>query len=307
MATVLITGGTGLIGTALTKELLTKDYDVIILTRFPEKHTASPKLSYAKWNIEEKFIDEEAIAKADYIIHLTGANVGEQRWTEKRKKQIVESRTKSAALLVKALRENTNQVKAVVSASAIGWYGPDSGDHHSNGFVETDPPAEDFLGTTCKEWEQSIDPVADLKIRLVKFRTGVIIANGGMIKEFKKPLRFGLATILGNGKQMISWISIDDIVRLYITAIEKEDLSGVYNAVAPHPVTNKELVMQLARNVRGKFFVPVFIPSFILKLVLGEMSIEVLKSATVSCKKIKSTGFTFVYPSIKSAIQKLEA
>jgi NAD dependent epimerase/dehydratase family enzyme len=128
-----------------------------------------------------------------------------------------------------------------------------------------------------------------------------------MIKEFKKPLRFGLATILGNGKQMISWISIDDIVRLYITAIEKEDLSGVYNAVAPHPVTNKELVMQLARNVRGKFFVPVFIPSFILKLVLGEMSIEVLKSATVSCKKIKSTGFTFVYPSIKSAIQKLEA
>jgi uncharacterized protein (TIGR01777 family) len=307
MATVLITGGTGLIGTALTKELLKKDYDVIILTRFPEKHTATSKLSYAGWNIEEKFINEKAIAKADYIIHLAGTNVGEHRWTKKGKKQIVESRTKSAALLVKALTRNANSVKAIISASAIGWYGPDSDNQNANGFVETDPNAEDFLGTTCKEWEQSIDPIADLKIRLVKLRTGVVIANEGMIKEFKKPLRFGIATILGNGKQVISWISIEDIVRLYISAIEKENLSGVYNAVAPYPVSNKELVMQLARNVRGKFFVPVFIPSFILKLVLGEMSIEVLKSATVSCKKIKGTGFTFTCPSIKSAIQKQEA
>ena len=307
MAVVLITGGTGLIGATLTEELLKKNYDVIILTRTPEKYTSTSRLSYAKWDVKEQIIDKNAVTKADYIIHLAGANVGAKRWTQKRKKEIVESRTKSAALLLKALRENANNVKAVISASAIGWYGPDNIGGNSKPFVETDPHAEDFLGTTCEEWERSIDPVEDLKIRLVKFRTGVVIAKGGMIAEFKKPLRFGIATILGSGKQIISWISIEDIIRLYINAIEKENLKGVYNAVAPNPVSHKELVIQLAKNVRGKFFIPVFVPSFILKLVLGEMSVEVLKSATVSGKKIKSTGFTFVCPSIKSAIQKLGA
>ncbi len=307
MATVLLTGGTGLIGTALTKELLDKNYNVIILTRFPEKYSNTSGLSYAKWNTEEQFIDKDAIIKADYIVHLAGANVGEKRWTKKRKKEIVESRTKSGTLLVKALRENANDVKAVISSSAIGWYGPDSIENDSKTFKETDPVAENFLGITCKEWEQSIEPISDLKIRLVKFRTGVVMANGGMLQEFKKPLRFGFATILGNGKQVISWIHVDDLVRLYISAIEKEELRGVYNAVAPNPVTNKELVIQLAKSMRGKFFIPVFVPSFVLKLVLGEMSIEVLKSTTVSCEKIKNTGFTFLYPSIKSAIRKLVA
>ena len=309
MATVLITGGTGLIGSALTNELLNRHYDVIILTRSPEKYSNTSRLSYAKWDIEKQTIDGDAVTKADYIIHLAGEGVADKRWTLKRKRQIAESRIESSALLVKALRENVNNVKAVVSASGIGWYGsqsltlPGEKGTEKNPFDESDPATEDFLGTTCRDWEASIDPVISLGKRLVKFRTGIVLSKeGGALKEFQKPLRFGIATILGNGKQIMSWIHIDDLVRLYIFAMEKERLNGVYNVVAPHPVTNKKLIIQLARTMRGKFYVPIFVPSFILKMVFGELSIEVLKSAAVSCKKIKSEGYTFLYPSLTAAL-----
>jgi len=309
MATVLITGGTGLIGSALAKELLNRNYDLIILTRSPEKYSNTSRISYAKWDTEKQTIDGNAVTKADYIIHLAGEGIADKRWTTKRKRQIVESRLSSGALIVKALRENLNNVKAVVSASAIGFYGtpsqtlPGGKGTEKDPFDETDPAAEDFLGATCKEWEASIDPVISLGKRLVKFRAGIVLSKeGGAMKEFKKPLRFGIATILGNGKQMVSWIHIDDLVRLYIFAIESERLNGVYNAVAPHPVTNKKLIIQLAKVMRGKFYVPIFVPSFILQTVFGELSMEVLKSATVSCKKIKGEGYHFLYPSLIAAL-----
>ncbi|MFI5187346.1 MAG: TIGR01777 family oxidoreductase [Chitinophagales bacterium] len=304
MSVILITGGTGLIGTALTKVLLNKGYDVIILTRSAEKSSSTPRLSYAKWDIEKQTIDAGVITKADHIVHLAGAGVAAKRWTTKRKREIADSRTKSSALLVKALKENANNVKTIISSSAIGWYGPDA--NHSKSFIETDPAAEDFLGKICREWEASIDPVSFLGKRLVKLRTGIVFSNeGGALKEFKKPLRFGLATILGNGKQVVSWIHIEDLVHIYIYAIENNQLNGVYNAVAPYPVTNKNLVLQLAKCTRGKFFVPVYVPSFILKTVLGEMSIEVLKSAAVSCGKIKKEGYTFLYPSFQAVCKKM--
>ena len=324
MPTVLITGGTGLIGKALSKALVDIGYEVIILSRnisnppkiigqtIPGESSGilsvTPRISYARWQIEEQTIDEDAITKADYIVHLAGANVAAKRWTAKRKKEIVESRTLSSELLVKVLSENPNHVKAVISASAIGWYG--GSDLHSensgDSFIETDPAGDDFLGVTSLQWESSIEPVTTLGKRLVKLRTGIVLSNdGGVVKELKKPLRFGLAAMLGNGKQVMSWIHIQDIVRLYIYAIENEKLQGVYNAVAPHPVSNKKFILQLARALRGRFFVPLYVPGFVLKAVLGEMSIEVLKSANVSSKKISSTGFTFLSPSITSAIHKL--
>jgi uncharacterized protein (TIGR01777 family) len=311
MNTILITGGTGLIGTAIAKALVEKNYSVIILTRNKKKtsHPLHANLSYAEWNIDEQTIDTAAITKSDYIIHLAGEGVADKRWTSKRKKEIVESRIQSSNLLVKALKENENNVKAVISASGIGWYGSSlSGENGTDKhpFIETDPAAEDFLGISCKEWEASIDPVTSLGKRLVKFRTGIVLSNeGGALKEFKKPLRFGIAAILGNGKQVISWIHIDDLVRLYIYGIENEKLQGVYNAVAPQTITNKKFILQLARTIRGKFFVPIFVPSFILEIVLGEISIEVLKSAKVSCEKIKTEGYTFLYPSAKAAFLQL--
>jgi len=315
MSTVLITGGTGLIGKALTTALLERGYSVIILTRHlpnDKPETINNKLLYAIWDIEKQTIDKAAIGKADYIIHLAGASVAEKRWTTKRKNEIVESRTKGSSLLVKALSETDNKVKAVISASGIGWYGsPFSVQSEEKGtiktpFIETDPPAEDFLGVTCRQWEASVEPAALMGKRLVKFRTGIVLSNeGGALAEFKKPLRFGLATILGSGKQIVSWIHIDDLVRLFMYAIENEELDGVYNAVAPRPVTNKEFILALARKLKGKFFIAVHVPSFILNIVLGEMSVEVLKTAAVSSAKIQDAGFIFHYPAVAPAIRQL--
>jgi uncharacterized protein (TIGR01777 family) len=310
MKTVMITGGTGLIGTALTKALLEKNYEVIILSRFPEKYSSqTPGLSYAKWNIEDQAIDLSSLKRAEYIIHLAGAGIADRRWTPKRKNVLVESRTQSSRVLVKALTENVNKVRAVISSSGIGWYGPSlPGEKgtETQPFLESDPAAGDFLGITGMRWEASIDPVTSLGKRLVKFRTGIVLSNrGGALKKFKNTLRFGIAPILGNGKQVMSWIHIDDLVRLYLYALENEKLHGVYNAVAPHAVTNKKFILRLARSTRGRFFVPVFVPSFLLKMIFGEVSIEVLKSVTVSSEKIRREGFQFQYPSLQSALHHL--
>lgn len=309
MSTVMITGGTGLIGTALTNALMEKNYEVIILSRFPEKYSSQTGLSYAKWNIEDQTIDVSSLERPEYIIHLAGAGIADKRWTSKRKNILVESRTRGSRLLVKALTENANKVRAVISSSGIGWYGPSlPGEKgtETQPFLESDPAAEDFLGITGMRWEASIDPVTSLGKRLVKFRTGVVLSNhGGALKKFKNTLRFGIAPILGNGKQVMSWIHIDDLVRLYLYALENEKLQGVYNAVAPHTVTNKKFILQLARSTRGRFFVPVFVPSFLLKMLFGEVSIEVLKNVTVSSEKIRREGFQFQYPSLQSALHHL--
>src|SRR5688572_22339803 len=304
MTTVLITGGTGLIGQALTKELIAKGYEVIILSRNPNKEKTA-NVSYAAWNLAAQTIDEKAIQKTDYIIHLAGANVAGGRWTTKRKKEIVESRTKSGELLVKGLKNIPNKVKAVISASAIGFYGADAIIPNPKPFIETDPADDSFLGRTSVQWESSIDPVSELGKRLVKLRTGIVLSNdGGAYAEFKKPMKFGIASVLGNGKQIISWTHIQDIVGLYIYAIENEKMNGVYNAVAPNPVSNKKLI-RLIREEK-KISIQVSVPEFALKLALGEMSIEVLKSATVSNKKVEEAGYVFMFPSIEAAVKNLK-
>jgi uncharacterized protein len=304
MATVVITGGTGLIGTALTKALVQKDYEVIILSR-SKKLSSSKNISYAVWDVNNQTINEDAIQRADYIVHLAGANVGEKRWTANRKKEIVDSRVDSGKLLVKVLTKLHNKVKAVISSSAMGYYGPDPGIPNPKPFMETDSPNNDFLATTVVQWEAAIEPVKSLGKRLVFLRTGIVLSNeGGAYKEFKKPLQFGLASILSSGKQIVSWIHIDDLVRLYIEAIENEKYNGVFNAVAPNPVSNKELVKEIARQTK-KFYIAAKVPSFVLKTVLGEMSIEVLKSATVSSEKVQKEGFQFLYSTISDAVASL--
>lgn len=315
MPTVLITGGTGMIGTALSRLLLQQGYDVIILSRNPIETAShykasslqnsfrpSGKIFYARWDTEKKFLDPQALAQADYVVHLAGEGVAKKRWTKKRKEEIKKSRTQSSELLFHALSNQPNKVKAVVSASAIGWYGQDQG----KPFVETDPVSQDFLGETCKAWEESIDKVSSLGKRLVKYRLGLALSNeGGALVEFKRPVRFGIAAILGSGNQIYSWIHIDDLCRAFLHAIETPEVNGVYNLVAPDPVSNKEMTIGIAHAMNGNVYIPFKVPSFLLKLILGEMSIEVLKSATVDASKIQSTGFNFIYSNIKSALRHL--
>ncbi len=315
MPTVLITGGTGMIGTALSRLLLQQGYDVIILSRNPIETASnyrasalqnsfrpSGKIFYARWDTDKMYIDAQALTQADYIVHLAGEGVAKKRWTKKRKEEIRKSRTQTSELLFQALSTQPNKVKAVVSASAIGWYGEDSG----TPFVETDPASQNFLGETCKAWEESIEKVVSLGKRLVKYRLGLALSNeGGALVEFKKPARLGVAAILGSGNQVYSWIHIDDLCRAFVHAIETKEMNGVYNLVAPEPVTNKEMILGVAKSMNGSFFIPFKVPSFLLKIILGEMSIEVLKSATVDATKIQSTGFSFIYRNIHSALKHL--
>lgn len=306
MQTILLTGGTGLVGKALTQRLLKKGFRVIILTRKIPVTGAAEGLQYALWNVKEKTIDIAAVQKADHIIHLAGAGVVDKRWTTAYKREIQESRTQSSTLLVDTLKQYDNKVQSIVSASAIGWYGADTATSLEKGFIETSPPDKNFLGETCRLWEESVDAATAIGKRVVKLRTGIVLSNeGGALAEFKKPLQFGLATILGSGKQIVSWIHIDDLCRMFIEAIQNPGLSGAYNATAPEPVSNKTLTLELAKIVRNKFFIPVYVPSFMLKIMLGESSIEVLKSCTVNCDKIKQAGFTFLYPAIDTALTQL--
>ncbi len=304
MKTVLLTGGTGFIGKELSKALEEKGYRVLIFTRSAAKYAAgTATIRYASWNPLNGTLDETALSEADYIIHLAGAPVAEKRWTVRRKKEITESRVQGGSLIAAALERVPNKVRAVISAAAIGWYGPDKAVQGiEKKFSETDPPAPGFIGDSCRQWEESIQPVRKTGKRLVIFRSGIVLhRSGGMLKRFLGPLRMGLAPVLGNGRQVISWIHMEDMVAMYLKALEDESMEGVYNAVAPNPVTNRTFVLTLAR-MRRKFFLPVRVPAFLLKIALGEMSTEVFKSATVSADKILGTGFQFRYSHIGDAL-----
>lgn len=303
MLTVIITGGTGMVGTALAKALVANNYQVIILTRKPGTAKQQPGITYALWDVDKKYIDPQALAGANAIIHLAGANVAEKRWTKKRKQEIIDSRVKTGECIVQALQNNPHQVTTIAAASAIGYYGPDPVIPNPRPFEEADAPYTDYLATTCVQWEQALYPVKEMGIKLVTLRTGIVLAKqGGALEKFKQPLRFGIATVLGKGKQVISWIHIEDLVRLYLRALENEKMKGVYNAVAPGPVSNKTLILTLANKIKGKYYSSFYVPAFMLKLVLGEMSIEVLKSATVSCNKLHAADFRFIYPTIEAAL-----
>ena len=307
MASVLISGGTGLIGSNLTRHLIERGFDIIILTRVKEKTSDNPKISYSYWSVKDKQIDADVVKKIDHVVHLAGAGVMDKKWTADYKKTIIDSRVKSAELILSCLKENDNHLKTFVSSSAIGWYGKDTDPLiRKDGFIETDPPSNDFLGETCVLWEAASGPVTALGTRLVKLRTGIVLSNkGGAFKEYKTPLNFGVASILASGNQAVSWIHIDDLCRMYCEAIENTFLNGSYNAVAPEPVSQKSLILKLGQKMRRKFFIPLYVPAFMLKLIFGKRSIEILKSATVSNKKIKAAGFTFLYPSIDSALDEL--
>jgi uncharacterized protein (TIGR01777 family) len=304
MQTVLITGGTGMIGKALTTLFLERGYKVIVLTR-KDKRAHRLNLSFAKWDVEKGEIDVEALQQANIIVHLAGEGVADKRWTVKRKQAIVDSRVHSGNLLVKALTENKHQVSTFIAASAIGWYGPDTAASLENGFVETDPADDSYLGNTCKLWEESTAAIEGMGIRVVRLRIGIVLnKRGGALAEFLKPAKFALATILGTGKQVVSWIHHQDLCKMMLYAIETLAVQGVYNAVAPNPVTNKKLVLTIAKNKYPIYFSS-FVPAFLLKIMLGEMSIEVLKSANVSALKIQTAGFVFDYPTIEEAIPDL--
>ncbi|WP_037315407.1 TIGR01777 family oxidoreductase [Salegentibacter sp. Hel_I_6] len=297
---VLITGATGLIGSKISRSCRDKGIEVHYLTTSKDKLENKPDYKGFYWNPNENEIDSKAIEGVDAIINLVGASIAE-RWTPEQKEKILKSRTETASLLYKCLQENEHQIKQVVSASAIGVY-PSSLEKL---YTEEDQGVDDsFVGEVVVKWEEAVDNFKDLGIEVAKIRIGLVLAeNGGMLEKLKEPVNFNVGSPLGNGKQWQSWIHIEDITGIFMYALENK-LTGVYNAVAPNPVTNKEMVNEVASQLGKPVWLP-NVPKVALKLVLGEMAHIVLSSQLVSSDKIEREGYSFNYVNLTKALEDL--
>jgi uncharacterized protein (TIGR01777 family) len=299
METVLITGGTGLIGRHISKKLKENGFNVTLLSR---KRETDGAISVYTWDPDKNFIDPEAISKADYIIHLAGAGIGDKRWTKKRRELIIDSRIKTGELIFIKVQESGKKLKAFISASGIGYYGTSTSDKIFN---ETDFPDKDFLGEVCRKWEEMADRFKESGIRTVKVRTGVVLTDkGGVLGRMATTVKMGIGSPLGSGKQYIPWIHIDDLCNLYLKAVEDQSMTGAWNAVAPEHITNRQLMQTLAKVLEKPFFFPA-VPSLVLKILFGKMSGIILKGSRVSAGKIISTGYNFEYPNLENALRNL--
>jgi uncharacterized protein len=302
---VLITGGSGLIGTRLTELLMQQGYQVAHLSRQKEnkQSSLSPQVKIYFWDIASGQLDAQALLQADHIVHLAGTSVADQRWTSARKREILESRTQSTQLIANQLRKVRHHVQSFVSASAIGYYGADTGDRI---ITEDSPSGSDFLAEVTRRWEAATDAIADLSIRTVKLRIGIVLSEkGGALAKMVQPIRMGAGAPLGSGKQVLSWIHLDDVARLFIYALENEQMQGAYNAVGPQPVSNEELTRQAARVLDKPLWLP-RVPAFGLRLALGEMAEVVLGGNRVLNQRIaQETTFRYQFPQLKPALENL--
>jgi uncharacterized protein (TIGR01777 family) len=296
---VLVTGGTGLIGSHLCNKLQDKGYSVSVLSRrgicegdFPIHH----------WDVDKGIIEEEGLKKANYIIHLAGANIAEKRWTNSRKKAIIDSRVESTRLLHKKMKEFDTNIKAFICSSSIGFYGAITSNQI---FSEMDSAADDFVGKTCKDWEDACMDFKNDNIRTVSIRTGVVLTkNGGALAKMKPSIKFGIGSPIGGGNQYIPGIHIDDLCDIYIKALEDQQMSGAYNGVAPEHITNKEFISEFAKVLKKPLWFPK-IPGVIIKLLYGEMSQLILKGSRISSDKIIDAGFKFSYPKLTDSLRQL--
>ncbi|MBD0832083.1 TIGR01777 family oxidoreductase [Aestuariibaculum sediminum] len=300
---VLITGATGLIGSEITKSCLKKNIQVNYLTTSKSKIKQEKDYQGFYWNPKTQEIDKACFYNVDAIIHLAGATIS-KRWTSKYKKEIISSRQDSTRLLVNSLKGEVHHIKQIISASAIGIY-PDS---YTNYYEEDYKIKEthSFLSKVAQIWEAEVDAFSELDVVVSKIRIGLVLSNnGGALKEMLKPVKLGLGAAFGNGNQWQSWIHIKDLSRLFLFVL-KFQLSGVYNGVAPNPVTNLELIKSIANQVDAPLFLP-NIPKIFMKLVLGEMHTILFESQRVSCKKIEDKSFYFKHHHLQPALHDLIA
>ena len=293
---VLITGGSGLLGSSLTQKLLSENIEVVHLTR--EKNSKNDVKNYL-WNWGKNEIDERCFNGITHIIHLAGAGIAEKAWTQKRKNTIVKSRVLTARLLHSKIESLNIDLKAFISASAVGFYGAQVSEKEFN---ESDVSFEDFMGNCCKQWENAADLFVPIS-RVVKLRLGVILDKDfGALPRIARMIKNRIGSPLGTGGQYMPWIHIDDAVEIFYKAIRNNEYSGVYNAVSTENITNSILTKSVGRVLNRKIWLP-NVPSFILRFLYGEMSDTILKGVKVSNKKIKNLGFKFKYNKIDEALK----
>ncbi len=298
--TILITGGTGTVGKHLSQLLTQKGYVVKHLSRNPE---AKSIYKTYHWDIDKQEIDADCIKGVDIIVHLAGAGIADKHWTEERKQDLIKSRTDSISLVYSLLKAKPHQVTKIVSSSAAGYYS----NRGNQLMVENDLPANDFLADCCIKWEEAVDKGKNLGLKIVKFRTGVILdKDSGALEKIAQPIKYGFGAPLGDGNQWISWIHLQDVINMYAFGIAHEDLEGAFNMCSPYPLTNKALTKAIAKQLKKPLWLP-NVPAFALKLVLGEMSAVVLGSTKMSSQKIEDAGFRFEYADIKKALNHIYA
>jgi uncharacterized protein len=294
---VLIAGASGLVGTRLTELLEIKGYKVISLSR---KEDISKGI-YG-WNPEAGTINEEAVRKADVVINLAGTGIADGRWTLARKKSIIESRVQGAAVLKAAFLRTGKSPECYLSASASGFYG-NSGERE---MTESDVPVDDtFKVQTCVLWEKAAQEVADLGIRTVIIRIGIVLAtHGGALKEIMQPMRLGLGAYFADGKAWYAWIHRDDLCRMFIWAIENQGVSGIYNGATPNNIRNIDLVKATAKAMNKRaVFLPA--PALVLRTIFGEMADIILDSTKMSVEKLEKAGFIWSFPKLEDALKDL--
>lgn len=297
---VLITGATGLVGEELTKLLLQNGIKINYLTTSKGKIESQPNFQGFYWNPLESTIDESCFLGVSVIIHLAGASIA-KRWTKKYKQHIVESRVLSSNLLFSALKNTPNQVKQIISASAVGIYPDDLNRYYTEEFTDFQ---DTFLANVVLKWEDSVNQFERLGLTVCKLRIGLVLSTrGGALPQMLAPYKWYLGTGFGSGNQWQSWIHIHDLVRLFLFAVQNK-LKGIYNAVAPNPVTNNQLNQAISEILEKPILLP-NAPDFILKLILGEMHTLLLESQHVSAAKIEQEGFEFEHKNIQKALENL--
>jgi len=297
---ILVTGGSGMIGTRLTEQLIRKGYEVSHLGRSVRRKDIATFL----WNPHENRIAQGVLRDIDVIIHLAGAGIGDKRWNSKVKKEILRSRTDTTRLLKETLAAEAHQVSAFISASGTNYYGLED---PGRKFVESDGPGKDFMARVTVAWESEADNIARGGLRVVKIRTGFVLSSAAIsLKRLTLPVKLFVGAALGSGRQFLSWIHVDDLCEIYIKAIEDVSMQGVYNAVAPNPVTNETMTREIARVLNRPLWMPP-VPGFIVKLIAGEVAEIVLKGGKISAEKIEAAGFDFQFRTIDKALEDLLA
>jgi uncharacterized protein (TIGR01777 family) len=295
MEKILITGASGLIGKKLTELLSAKGYEVIHLLR---KTPTNSNVKFHLWNPDKNELEESAFENIDHVIHLSGENISNKRWTDSQKKILCDSRIATANLLFEKSRNA--KLKTFVSASGISLYGTATTE---NIYDEEATPTRDFLAQLTVDWEKAADQFSDRGVRVVKIRTSVVLSKkGGALEKILKPIRMGFGSPLGNGKQYFPWIHLEDLSQIYIKAIQDQNMTGAYNAAAPEHCTNRELTYAIAKILGKKIWMPA-VPAFAIKLLFGEMGNLVLKGSRISSAKILKTGFQFQYPTLDGALK----
>jgi len=298
--TLLITGATGLVGSEIVSLLLENNHTVHYLTTSKDKIIDKPNYKGFYWNPKQGVLDESCLNDVEVIIHLAGASVS-KRWTSNYKQEIIESRIDTSNLLFKALKHHPNQVKQIVSASAIGIYKDSLTEVYHE---DSKQFGDDFLTNVVLKWEESVDKFSLLHLKVCKLRIGLVLSDkGGALSEMIKPIKLGLGSHFGSGLQMQSWIHISDLAQMFYFATQNQ-LEGVYNAVAPNPATNKALTKSIAKVLNKPLFMPA-IPKFAMQLVLGEMHQLLFSSQNVSSKKIENQRFEFQFEDLEPALKDL--